>query len=169
MKGERIIKKFIINLFIIFIVLIIQLIIPPLFSAGIKPDLLLVFVIVVGLLDGTRVGGLYGFITGMLQDLILGGMFGLYTIVKAFSGGIVGFLEGIIFKEKIIFIPLIIFIATYFHEFMIILLSEQLIFNIDFVYVIKSMILPEAIINSLIGFIVYFLYYKINQPRRKLI
>ena len=135
---------------------------------GVKPDLFLVFVINTALLAGPKFGLLTGFCLGMLQDLFLGGMFAIYTIINTVLGGFIGFSEGHFYKKNV-FIPfLATFIFSLLHEFLTILLSKELIFNVNYLQAFKSIILPTAIYNSILGLILYIILYKIIISRGKL-
>lgn len=158
-------KRNLVNILVVIMALIFQVIYPPDFIfEGVRPDFLLVVSVVIGLIWGVRYGAGLGFVAGLLQDLFLGSMFGIYTVVKLFAGGVAGFMDGIVFKEKIFIPPVIIFIMTIIHETLIILLSESLIFNVNYLAVLKSIILPGALLNAIIGFIVYSIYYRILDP-----
>jgi len=135
---------------------------------GVKPDLFLILVINIALLSGPKKGLGMGFCLGMLQDLFLGGMFGVYTIIKSVLGGLIGFSEGHFYKKSILISPLTIFVFTLLHEFLIVLLSEELIFTVDYLKMFKSIILPTAIYNSILGLILYFIIYIIFINRGKI-
>ncbi|MFP4016943.1 MAG: hypothetical protein ACLFUI_07900, partial [Halanaerobiales bacterium] len=81
-----------------------------------------------------------------------------------FAGGVAGFMDGVVFKEKILIPPVIIFLMTVIHETLIILLSENLIFNVNYFNVLKSIILPGALLNAIIGIFIYFIYYRMADP-----
>ncbi len=145
-------------------VFLIQIALPPFLGVIVpKPDLLLIMMVVTGLLNGTQYGVSTGFCAGILQDLFLGGMFGIYTIVKSLVGGLSGLLEGKIYRENFILPPVLIFIATIIHEALVILLSQELLFKVNFLYFFKKLIMPEAVVNSLLGAVIYFLVYKIDS------
>ncbi len=135
---------------------------------GVKPDLFLILVINIALLTGPKMGLGFGFCLGMFQDLFLGGMFGVYTIINSVLGGLIGFSEGRFYKKSILIPPLTIFVFTLIHEFLIVLLSEELIFTVDYLKMFKSIILPTAIYNSVLGLILYFIIYIILINRGKI-
>lgn len=161
-----IIKKFAFNSVFIILALIIQLLIPPDFIfTGIRPDFLLMITVVVGLIWGIQDGVAVGFITGILQSLFLGGISGTYILVKIIIGGLAGFIEKLFFKGKYILPPFIVIFLTFVHGTFIFLLSERLLFEINYISFLTSIVLPESILNGLISFFVYFAYYKIFYPR----
>lgn len=151
-------------MFISFILLILQIIVPPDFIFGVKPDFLLILAVIAGLLSGVKYGAGVGFITGSLQDLFLGGFFGIFSIIKVVVASLAGLVEGTLFKERLFIPPLVIFIATIIHEFLVIILSEQLLFNVNIINALKTSILPEAIVNGLLGYLFYLILFKLIRP-----
>lgn len=160
-------KKFIVNFILLLLALIIQLIIPPanLIFSGVKPDLLLIITVIIGLYWGIYDGMGFAFLIGLVQGVFLGTSSLIYIVVKTLSGGLAGYIERLYFKERIIFPPVIIFILTFLHETLIILLSESMLFNIDYIRALKLIILPEAILNAIVGFFIYYLYHRYWQVR----
>jgi rod shape-determining protein MreD len=160
------VKQYISYLFFLIILLILQLSIFSYFPfAGIKPDLLLVIVIVSSLLKGSKMGFAVGFTAGFLQDIFLGEMLGVYTITKLLIGGIAGLLNGQFFKDNFFLPPLFIFFLSLIQGTFVFLLSENLVFNVNFILFIKNIILPEALYNALIGFLFYYIFYKLGKSR----
>ncbi len=162
------VKKMIMILLVI-IILILQLTIfsyHPVYN--LKPDLFLIFAINIALLTGPKMGVSVGFIMGMLQDLFLGGMFGIFTITKTVLCGLIGFGEGHFYKKNIFIPSLTIFIFTVIHEFLIVFLSEELILNINYYDAFLSRVLPLAVYNTILGVVIYFILYKIFINRGKL-
>ena len=128
--------------------------------AGVKPDLLLVIVIISSLLSGSGTGIKTGFGAGCLQDIFLGSLFGSYTISKFLVGSLAGIIEGKIFKKNYLLPPLIIFGATIFHEFLVIVLSQKVILEINYLEVLKTIILPKALYHGILGLILYPIFIK---------
>lgn len=160
-------KKFLVNIILLLLVLIIQLILPPDFIfSGVKPDLLLILTVIIGLYWGIYDGMGFAFLAGIVQGVFLGGGAIIYIVVKTLSGGLVGFIEKLYFKEKIIFPSIIIFVLTFLHETLVILLSETMLFNINYFRALRLIILPEAILNAIIALFIYYLYHRYWQGRR---
>ncbi|NLM98196.1 MAG: rod shape-determining protein MreD, partial [Halanaerobiaceae bacterium] len=112
--------------------LIFQLTYPPdWFFKGVRPDFLLVVVVVIGLISGVNGGVAFAFIAGILQNIFQGGFSGVYILIKVLIGTFSGFLEKMIFKDKYIFPPIVIFILTVINETVVILLSEKPLVNVN--------------------------------------
>lgn len=156
--------KFFVYLLLMILTLVIQLAIPPtLVFSGVKPDLLLILLVIIALIRGRKYGSGFGFIAGSLQDLFLGGFFGIFTFIKTLIGIVVGLIERNFFKEQYIISAFVIFIATIVNETLFILLSENLLFTVNYWVVLWNLILPEALINGLIGLIIYPIIYKVDN------
>jgi len=124
---------------------------------GIKPDLLLIITVVAGLLKGVKFGAGVGLFAGILQDLFFGGALSLMTLLKLIVGSLCGFVEGNFFKERYMFSSLIIFLATFLHESLLILFSG------NYWLALKEYVLPEALLNALLGIIIYYLLYRLDN------
>mgnify|MGYP006300515939 CR=1 FL=1 len=154
-----------------FIFSIIALVIQLQFSLyfpGIKPapDFLLIIVVFAALLSGVKTGFFLGLIIGLIQDLYLGGIFGIYTISKAVVGVIAGLMEGKVYKKNILIPPIIIFIISIIHELLLIPLSERLLFKMNIWYIFKNYIINFSLHNSLLAFVLYIIIYFIYFNRR---
>ncbi len=79
-------------------------------SLGAKPDLLLIFTVFIGFRYGSVNGVVYGFIIGLMQDLISSATFGAYALIFLNIGFFVGFLNASIFVRQVtagIFVTLV--------------------------------------------------------------
>ena len=58
---------------------------------GVKPNLILITVIVVSLWFGLYAGSFYGLIIGIITDILFGNNIGMFTIVYSIIGALIGF------------------------------------------------------------------------------
>ncbi|HHU93103.1 MAG TPA: rod shape-determining protein MreD [Halanaerobiaceae bacterium] len=160
-------KKFIVNLVLLLLALILQILLPPAKQvfAGVKPDFLLITAVIIGLYWGVYEGMTYAFLAGLFQGVFLGSSSLIYIVVKTLSGGIAGYLERLYFKERYFFPPVIIFLLTFLHDSLVILLSETMLFSLNYFQALKLIILPTAILNALISLLLYYLYHRYWQVR----
>ena len=151
---------------IIFVlILIIGLILQVIFFSvykpwGIKPDFLLVIIVVTSLLEGPKTGLIIGVIGGLLQDIFLGNFISINTILKGPLAFISGFLEGHFYKGNYFLAPVATFFTSIVYYLLAIILSEELIFSINYWFTIRTVILPSALYNAVLSFIIYFIFYK---------
>lgn len=85
---------------------------------GVKPDLLLVVVVLSAVLQGKRTGAAVGFGYGLIEDLLIGRYIGSQALTKMLTGYIIGNLERKVFPDNI-FIPVVVgFMGTVLHHFL---------------------------------------------------
>ena len=151
--------KYFLLLFIIFILQITVFSFQPV--AGVKPDLLLVVVIINGLLRGINKGAKLGLGAGLLQDMFFSGIPGKFTFIKFMLGSIMGTFTGKFFERNFLFPFFFTFIATIFQEFILLFFSAGTFLGINYFSVIREIIFPSALYNGILGLILYPIFYKI--------
>ncbi|MCJ7656685.1 MAG: rod shape-determining protein MreD, partial [Candidatus Atribacteria bacterium] len=117
---------------IIVITLVIQLtLVNSVTVLGLKPDLIMVVVVVFSLMKGEKEGAISGFASGLLQDIFSTGLLGINALAKTVIGFICGILKEKIFHEHILFmIPVITFIASFIQSIIMSLLLRA--FGIEY-------------------------------------
>lgn len=131
--------------------------------AGVKPNLMLIFIVTIAFFKGSSEGLLVGIIMGLLQDCYFGHVIGS----NLFLYGIIGYLAGSLTehfnKENIVAPMFLILIATLAYNsgfyLLNIILRGYTTLNI---YIILN-ILPELIYNIICGFAVYFIVYTMQN------
>ncbi|MGM0445219.1 MAG: rod shape-determining protein MreD [Bacillota bacterium] len=152
----------VIFLLILIIGLILQVTLFSFFTPwGIKPDLILVLIIVIAILEGPKTGLMFGVIGGLLQDVFLGDFISVNTIIKAPFAYITGYLEGHFYKGNFLLAPFITFIASNTYYLLTIILSEELIFNVNYWQTFKNIMFPSSVYNSILALIVYIVLYQL--------
>lgn len=68
-----------------------------------KFDLPLLFVYCYAMLQGAAYGGAAGFITGLLQDILTGGVCGFHILTRTCIGYYVGYTKEQVFKDSILY------------------------------------------------------------------
>ena len=128
---------------------------------GVKPNLILISVIVVSLWFGLYTGSIYSVIIGIITDMLFGNNIGLFTIGYAITGVIIGFFNYNYRKENKIALLYLTFIDTAIFE-----LIEYIIYFVitkeytSILYFVYQIILT-SILNIVIVYVVYSLLYKI--------
>lgn len=141
-----------------FYLLIFLLVIPfqaslfnPLSLAGVKPDLGLAAIYIIGLLTGPEEAALMGMALGMIQDIGSAGLVGF----TGFTRGVVGLLAGMLGKRVLdISSPSnIIFLAAFsFIESILIALFMQAYYGaVPFFSMAFTRMLPQAFYTGLLG------------------
>ena len=118
--------------FFLLLTLILQSTLVPLVAInGIRPDLLLIIVVLSALLLGKETGACLGFFTGLLQDLVSGNIFGLNILSKLATGFLAGVMERKVFKENFFLPVLAVAVATAFNSLVMLLILYIFGFNIE--------------------------------------
>lgn len=123
--------------------------------AGVKPSLLVIFVLFIGLFAGKKIGVILGFIFGVYLDLLIGRTVGISGILLAGIGFLGEYLDKNFSKESRITMMLMVIGSTVLYE-----LGEYIyyIFRLEIpfeMYSFCKILLIEAIYNAIIVIIVY--------------
>lgn len=122
---------------------------------GIGVDVLLLLTVSFGLLNGQRLGGLLGFMAGLLQDLASGTFLGMNTLSKMLIGYLFGLASQRVFKEKF-FLPIMsAIVATFLNYFILAVLMLLLGYRFNFLQQLQMVFLPTVIYNSVAAFPVH--------------
>lgn len=161
-------KLFFRYLLIIIIALILQVTVLSYYPLwGITPDLLLITVVMSGSFSGTKIGGLSGFIAGILQDIFINLNTGIFTLVKLIIGFISGITGKITFRENIFLPGILVFLFSIAQYLVIDFFTIGFGFSQGIVELFLYSVLPEAVVNSILGLVLYPLFYKYFIPGDK--
>jgi len=150
---------------IIVVALLIQLtLINSITILGLKPDLIMVVVIIFSLLKGEKEGAISGFASGLLQDIFSTGLLGINALAKTVVGFICGILKEKIFHEHILFlIPVITFVASLIQNILIFFLLRAFGIEYSLAWSLKQVALPEALYSSLLSPFIFLAINKLFQ------
>ena len=150
---------------IIVVALLIQLtLINSITILGLKPDLILVVVVIFSLLKGEKEGTISGFASGLLQDIFSTGLLGINALVKTVICFTCGILRKKIFHEHILFlIPVITFIASFIQSILIFFLLRTFGIEYNLIWSLKQVALPEALYSSLLSPFIFLVINKLFQ------
>jgi rod shape-determining protein MreD len=143
---------------LVIVALLIQLTILNLFTLqGIKPDLILVVIIVFSLLKGEVEGSIIGFFSGLLQDIFSVGLLGVNAFIKTSVGFFCGLLKERMFAEHILFIiPLLTLFITVFKSMVLYLVLHAFGMETNTLFWnLKQIVIPEALYNGLLSPFIY--------------
>lgn len=157
-------KKTIINIVLIITAFIIYYLQANFFSwftiAGVMPNIFVLFILFIGLFANRSMGTIYGILTGVVLDLLIGAKVGIYAV----GLGIIGFLAAAFdknfSKDSRMTIMLMGICATAIFE-VIVYLSNYIILgiNVEIINFIIILVL-ELIYNLLLTIILYPLMQK---------
>ena len=129
---------------------------------GVKPNLLLISIIVVSLYTNIYSSTIYSFILGFIVDLLFGGS-GMFTISYTAIGMILGFVGENYMKENYLSIVVLTTISVVLFE--VIQYFQSMIISssyISILFLIKQLIL-SILLNVILVFIICFIFGKLLE------
>lgn len=130
---------------------------------GAVPNIILLLVVSIAIINGSIPAMLAGFLCGLLIDLMYGGALGVYAFFYMFLGYINGYFHVLFFAEAS-FLPLIIVFVNdcIYHilTYLIFFLPQR---KWNFFFYLRKNILPELIYTVIISLIMYQIVFRIYQ------
>ncbi len=157
-------KRKIITFILIMICFLLQTTVYNLFPIGnVKPNLLLVITVSMGLMRGKSSGMWVGFISGLIVDLFYGTLFGFNALIYMYIGYFNGSFYKVFFDDEIK-IPMAMVAASGFVYNMVFYVFQFLFRQrYEFSAYLIHIILPEILYTVLCTLIFYKLLYRINK------
>lgn len=140
--------------------------VPLIFTQGVKPDLILIIIMAAGLLAGRERAVGVAFFAGLMQDFASGNVFGLNTLAKMATGYTAGLAERKVFKESILLPVLAVVIATLFNSAVMQALLFILGYKIEPASIFLHQVLPSLGYNILFCIPVHRLIYRMTFGNR---
>lgn len=157
---------------IIFIALVLVFIletsIMPHFLLVCVPNLVLIFVSMMGFMRGRKTGAVTGLIAGLMLDLFSSLLFGTYALIYMLLGYLNGFFRKIYFGDSIR-LPVLLTAATdLIYGFL--MYGVFFLFNgkTDVYYYFGNVMMPEMIYTVICALVMYFPVYHLNNLLEKL-
>lgn len=158
-------RRFIISFFSILILYLFQNTVFPIYLnlSGITPNLLLMFTCIVGFMRGRKSGMLTGFFSGLLLDIMSGGIIGFTALLYLYAG----FLNGVFHKEytkEQLLLPLgLVAFCDISYGFLFYVIHYLMRNRLDFGYYLSRTILPEMAYTVLVTIFAYIIVYYTNR------
>lgn len=136
--------------------------------AGVVPDIVIIFVITTGYLQGKTYGMFFGLFSGLLMDFCIGSYIGYFAIMYMLIGYMSGFGNKIYDKDDYT-LP-IIFIGTgeLLYQHMYYFFSFALRGRLDYLFYLKRLMLPRTIYTLAAGIFFYKLFHTFHRILLKL-
>lgn len=130
---------------------------------GIKPNIILISVIVMSLWYGVHAGSIYGLLIGIITDILFGNTFGIFTISYTAVGGIIGYLNHNYRKESKISLSYLTIFGTCIFEFMQYLIYLFLSSSGTNIFYLILQMTISSLLNVVLAFILYGTFAKISE------
>lgn len=121
---------------------------------GVKPDLLLVLVIIYAFFRGSVRGAKLGFVFGIAEDLLMGRFVGLNAASKMLIGYLIGWGERRFYKDNLLVPIIIVFGGTIVSHFLY-LAFFTVVSGKGQMLAFKQFTLPLALYNTVMGLLIY--------------
>lgn len=131
-----------------------------------RPDLILIFILLLGLSYPPSFGGLIAFFLGYGMDLFSGNIFGLYTLTRPILFFIAHSFKNHLFFEYFFFQSLFVFLFSWVEGVLILLLLRAL--NPESWEILLSLLFPFFLPQSLSTALVAPLFFLLFRRRRSL-
>lgn len=122
---------------------------------GIIPNLVLIVIASVGFLNGRKSGLVMGFIIGLVFDVFYGSIIGLYALLYMCIGFANGTFKKILFPGDIKLPLLLILTSDIAYGNVCYILTFLLNGKFNYLFYVKSVILPEVVYTTICAFAIY--------------
>ena len=130
----------------------------------VKPNLFLVYVIVISFFCGKTEGGIVGAIFGLVLDIIIGKIIGINMVLCLMAGFLVAlFCERVIRKNSVFITMLSVVIITFVYESVYYLFSFLFVQGMGYANALINVILAESIYNGIVSAVIYYIFGKFAQ------
>lgn len=140
---------------IIILALALQTVTPGLKLFGFRPELILLLTLGLAMLEETGVAGGFGFISGLLQDLLIGRFIGLYAGTYLLMAILVGFVTRRLYKENFLVRFAATFAGTVLGQVFYLLGAASFGSSSHWSWTTWSAILGTGLLNGCIGVLLY--------------
>jgi rod shape-determining protein MreD len=122
---------------------------------GVSPNLMLAVVVAWGLLRGIEAGIVWGFVGGLVFDLIAGAPLGMSSLALMTICFLTGLGESNLFQGNIFLPVIVVTLATPLYGWMILSAQQLRGLHVDWPNVTLYVILPELLLNGTLVILVY--------------
>ncbi len=130
---------------------------------GVIPNIVIILIVSIALLEDRIHGAAVGFSVGLCMDAVIGITLGFQALLGMLLGFALGNINKRFFKENLLVMVICTFISTFLYESAIIFGSYFYGIHLDFLSTIQNIIFPEAILNSALGLVLFFIIVQINK------
>jgi len=131
---------------------------------GVIPNISLIFVVIFAMMTNGVIGGSIGILTGILYDVMLYDVFGVYTLIYFIMGAVIGSFSEDVNRENYSLYSLATCLSTIFMHISLYLVLFFLKYNVVNVGIIFKNIVLEIILNTFISiFVLKFIIYIFNK------
>lgn len=132
---------------------------PAIAIGGAQPDLLLYFIVFIGIFKKPSWGLGAGFVVGLIEDLLIGKYIGLHILSGMITGYLVAYFGGQFYKENYIIPIATVFAGAIISGFSYVFFSQFVSLGLPFWYSLWHLVLPNAIYSAALAPLIYIPVY----------
>lgn len=130
---------------------------------GVAPNFLIILTSSIGFMKGKKEGMFIGFFSGLILDVLFGGLIGFYAFVYMIVGYLNGFFASIFYPEDVKLPMVLISSSELFYCFIIYIFRFLIQGKLRFGYYFLHIILPEIVYTIFVTIIIYKVILNINE------
>ncbi len=130
---------------------------------GVKPNLAIILIVCISLLEGRTHGAIVGFFTGLCLDAIVGIALGFNALLGMLLGLLLGNINKRFFKENILVMAICTFLSTLLYESAVVFTNYFFNQEANYYSILTEIILPEALFNSILGCAIFILIILVGK------
>jgi rod shape-determining protein MreD len=130
---------------------------------GVIPNIVIILIVSIALLEGKIHGAAVGFSVGLCMDALVGVALGFQALLGMLLGFALGNTNKRFFKENLFVMLICTFISTILYESAMFFGSYFYGIHLDFIVTLRNTIVLEALINSVLGLFLFILIVQINK------
>ncbi len=124
---------------------------------NVKPNLFLVYLIIICCFCEKKEGASVGFIFGLILDVLIGRFWGFNAILSMLTGFFLAyFCERVLRKNNVFVIMMMVFFTSFIYETIYGLISFVFGGNMHFGSLLVRVVLPESLFNMVAALVLYF-------------
>ncbi|MFQ9515442.1 MAG: rod shape-determining protein MreD [Eubacterium sp.] len=127
------------------------------------PNLLVLVTCIFGFMRGCNYGSITGLICGLLVDVFFGDVIGLYALIYMYVGFFSGLFKKMFYSDHVFMPMLLVFSSDFIFNLACYIFRFLLRNKLDFSFYFDKIIFPEMIITTFITFLLYKLFYLLNE------
>lgn len=136
---------------------------PKLALASVIPNTLIIVTSSIGFMRGKQEGLLIGFFSGLLKDVLGGGLIGFYAFIYMMTGFGNGFFKRVFYDEDIKLPIGLISVSEFLYSITVYVFLFMLKSDFKFGYYFGHIIMPELVYTILVTLVLYQILLHVNQ------
>lgn len=130
---------------------------------GVAPNFLIILTSCFGFMKGKKDGMFVGFISGLIIDILFGGLIGFYALIYMIIGYLNGFFASIFYPEDVKLPVVLITSSELVYCFIVYVFRFLIQGKLRFGYYLLHIILPEIVYTIFVTIIIYKVILNINE------